>query len=333
MGLGGMSVDRAALFQASLRGLVREHWGDGDRTPGTFPGGATLRQGSRGWVLASEDADRALGRAMAWSRQGKIDDLHVIVADAAGKNARRAAAFAEPPSVWRSAGAELVRAEPEPIAPVPPLVAELEPYVDLVRAAGADPVVEHGVLIGEVLGLEVVRVVADETGIDVQVGVGKHDREAQRLVHGDRSPLDALADAVRSVQERRRPGAPAHSANQLAPERWLRAVVVSEPGLVGARRLDPVPPPDPRHDLRLPNPAPAAGEDLDNRPLVVVCSTGIDLGLVPSAVDSRALDRRDARLVLVVPEGDDHPVTRDLAAALREPAEVVTIERDWRARQ
>lgn len=324
-----MSVDRAALFQASLRGLVREHWGDGDRTPGTFPGGATLREGSRAWVLASEDADRALGRAMAWSRQGEIDDLHLIVTEAAGANARRAAAFSCPPSVWRSNAEGLIRAEPEPLAPVPPLAAELQPYVELVRAAGADPVVEHGVLIGEVLGLEVVRVVADETGIDVQVGVGKHDREAQRLVHGDRSPLDALADAVRSVQERRRPGAPAHPANQLAGERWLRAVVVSEPGLVGARRLEPIPPPRPQDDLRLPNPAPAAGEDIDGRPLVVVCSTGIDLDLVPSAADARLSDGRDARLVLVVPEGDDHPVTRDLAAALREPAEVVTLGRDW----
>jgi hypothetical protein len=283
-------------------------------------------------VLAKEEPDRALGRAMAWARGNDIVDLHLVVNDAAGDLARRAAAFTHPAVVWRSAGDDLNRAEPEPLSPPAPLPPEAERYVDIVRAAGADPVVEHGVLIGEVLGLEVVRIVADELGVDVQVGVGKHDREAQRLVHGDRSPIDALADAVSAVRERRVPDAPAHPANQLAAERWLRRIVIADPGIVGAARLEAVAPPRLRDDLRVPNPAPATGEAPGGSPVVVVCSTGIDLALVPSAVDSRDLDGRDARLVLVLPEGDDHPVTRDLASALSQPAEIVTVERDWRRR-
>jgi hypothetical protein len=310
---------------------VAQHWGAGERVQGTFPGGATLREGDRGWVLAKEEPDRALGRAMAWARGNEITDLHVVVNEAAGALARRAAAFTHPPVVWLASGDELTQAAAEPLALPAPLPPELEPYVEVVRAAGADPVVEHGVLIGEVLGLEVVRIVADETGVDVQVGVGKHDREAQRLVHGDRSPIDALADAVSAVRERRRAGAPAHPANQLAAERWLRRVVIADPGIVGAARLEAVAPPRLRDDLRVPNPAPAAGEDAEGGPVLVVCSTGIDLALVPSAVDARLLDGRDPRLVLVLPEGDDHPVTRDLAGALREPAEIVTVARDWRA--
>jgi hypothetical protein len=330
-----LSIDaaqRAALLQASLRALVAKHWSAGDREQGTFPGGATLREGDRGWVLAQEEPDRVLGRAMAWARGNGVSDLHVVVNDTGGALARRAVAFSDPPAVWVAAGDELTRAAPEPLPAPAPLAPELEPYVKMVRAAGADPVVEHGVLIGEVLGLEVVRIVAGEMGIDVQVGVGKHDREAQRLVHGDRSPIDALADAVRAVRERRVPDAAAHPANQLAAERWLRRVVIAEPAIVGAARLEAVAPPRLRDDLRVPNPAPAAGEDPDGRAVVVVCSTGIDLALVPSAVDSRDLDGRGARLALVVPEGDDHPVTRDLAAALAEPAEIVTVPRDWRSR-
>jgi hypothetical protein len=35
--------------------------------------------------------------------------------------------------------------------------------------------------------------------------------------------------------------------------------------------------------------------------------------------------------VLVVPDGDDHTVTRDLASALLHPAELVTVARNWRA--
>jgi hypothetical protein len=59
-----------------------------------------------------------------------------------------------------------------------------------------------------------------------------------------------------------------------------------------------------------------------------VCSAGIDLDLVPFAADARdALGGPDTRLLLAVPEGDDHPVTRELAARLAVPAEVVAPRR------
>jgi hypothetical protein len=70
-------------------------------------------------------------------------------------------------------------------------------------------------------------------------------------------------------------------------------------------------------------------DDFD-RPLVVVCSTGVDVDLVPTAVDARLADGREARLVLVVPERDDHPAHATLAASLVEPAEVRTVPDDWR---
>ncbi|HSH59111.1 MAG TPA: hypothetical protein VK988_05610, partial [Acidimicrobiales bacterium] len=94
--------------------------------------------------------------------------------------------------------------------------------------------------------------------------------------------------------------------------------------------LAPVPSPTARSDLRQSVPAPAAGLDTEGRPVVVVCSTGIDVDLVPAAADVRLGDGRGARLILAVPEVDDHPLIRDLAAALAEPAEVVPIQGDWR---
>jgi hypothetical protein len=51
---------------------------------------------------------------------------------------------------------------------------------------------------------------------------------------------------------------------------------------------------------------------------------------VPAAADARLAHARDARLVLVVPERDAHPVTAALAAELVHPAEVVTVPDDWR---
>jgi hypothetical protein len=316
-----------------LRALVQHEWGEADREDGSFPGGATLAAAGAGWVLAADEPSRALGKAMAWARPRGLDELHVLVSDGAGALARRAGEFRRPPTVWRMVGGELERAEPEPLAPPASLPPELEPYVDIVRDAGADPVVEHGVLVAEVLGLEVARISVGEFGVDLEVGVGTHDREAQKLIHGDRPPTDSLRDAVQAVRQRRVAGATSHPANQLAAERWLRTVVCADPSVVGARHLRPAPPPIRRGDLRLPSPAPAAGEDHDGGPVLVVCSTGIDLDLVPFAADARLLDGRDPRLVLVLPDGDDHPVTRDLAGALRRPADVVTVGREWRSRQ
>jgi hypothetical protein len=70
----------------------------------------------------------------------------------------------------------------------------------------------------------------------------------------------------------------------------------------------------------------AVGVDDDGGAVVVACSVGIDLDLVPFAADARgAVGLDDARLLLAVPERDDHPVTRALATRLRQPAEVVPV--------
>jgi hypothetical protein len=78
-------------------------------------------------------------------------------------------------------------------------------------------------------------------------------------------------------------------------------------------------------------PACLVGEDADGRPVVVACSVGIDLDLVPTAAEIRQLHAPGARLLLAVPARDDHPVTRRIASRLRDAAEIVTLPDDWRA--
>ena len=317
-------------MQAKLRVLVSGRWPGADPELGGFPGGAVARHNATGWVLAHERPERALGGALAWGRRAGVRELHVLADRGTSLLARRASLFASPPRVWRVDGRITEPATPAPMEGEPVLAPDVSAFVPIIVAAGADPVAEHGVLRAEVLGLEVARVVADHEGTRLEVGVGAFDREAHRMVHGDQPTAQALAAAVAAVVDVRRPGAPTHQVNQLAGERWMRAILVRRPELVGAASLTPVPSPVVRTDLRQLAPAPAAGVDLDGRPLVVVCSTGIDVDLVPAAADARLTDARDARLVLVVPEVDDHPVTRALAEALREPADVVALGGDWR---
>ena len=85
----------------------------------------------------------------------------------------------------------------------------------------------------------------------------------------------------------------------------------------------------PRPNLSEPDVAVATGHDASGAPVVVACSVGIALDLVPTAADARAALDPDAALVLAVPARDDHPGTRRLAAALRSPATVVPIPGDW----
>jgi len=282
------------------------------------------------WVLAEDEPERALGKALVWAERLPVDEVHLLVETGAGALARRAGAFAHPARVWSVHGVQVEPAAPDPVPAEGPISRETAAFADLITEAGAEPVVEHGVLKGEVLGLEVARVVPGDQGPYLEVGVGKHDRYAQRLVHGDAPPHQALERAVATVRHHRRADAPHHPLNRLAPERWLRARLVAEPGLVDADQLRPVPSPAEREDLRLPSPAAAAGIDAEGRPLLAVCSTGVDVDLVPAAADYWLADPRRPRLLIVVPERDDHPLLRRLAGALRRPAEIRTVLDDWR---
>ena len=313
--------------------MLAENVGDLALEPTTFPGGAAARAGSRGWFLAGDEPARALGPGLAWAVGHDVTELSVLAEDATDVLARRATLFDPAPTVWSVDGHALRAVEAVPTedpAEVPaPLAQE---FALLLEDAGADVVCEHGVVIGEVLGLEIARVVvADDGTASLEVGVGRHDRDAFTMVHGSLPTREALALVIGTVRENRRAGAESHPLSRLAQERWVRSVLVDRPDLVGAARLEPVVPLLARDSVKDVMPACLVGEDLDGQPLVVACSVGIDLDLVPTAAEIRAHHAPGARLLLAVPERDDHPVTRRIAERLREPAEIVTLPEDWRS--
>jgi hypothetical protein len=314
---------RARLLAAKLEKLVESTAGPADRRSLAFPGGAALSGDDGTWVLADGDPGRALGPALAIARQtGSLERVNILAEGETGLLARRATQFASSPRVWRVDGASVTPAEPEPLAPDPPLDPRVAAFADEITAAGADPVVEHGRLIGEVAGLEVCRVEpTDDGGFRLAIGVGRFDREAHDLIRGD-----TLHDVVALVRHHRLEDPEPHPLKRWAASRALRSRIIRQPGVVGADILLPTSPTVEAPDLRVSWPAPAAGTSTsDHLPLVVVCSVGVDLDLVPAAADARLADGRDARLVLAVPERDVHPVTVALAGALVHPAEVVPV--------
>lgn len=307
---------------------MREHLGVGgvgESVP--FARGAAIIDGGRAWVLLDDQPARGLGPALAWAEQAGALEVHVLAETDTGLLARRAGRFASPPTIWQVIDRELVAAEVTPV-PDPPVVPsaheELRP---LIEVGGAEPVVEHGVLAGEVAGLEVCRVVTDpHHGVArLEVGTGAHDREAFQMLHGDVPMVEALADVVATVAAHRRPGAPAHPLNRLASERALRHRLVHEPSLVNADWMAVAPPPVPRSNLKDPVPCVALGAAAGGGLMVVVCSTGIDLDLVPFAADARAALAADAELVLALPARDVVGPNARLAGALHRPARIVPI--------
>ncbi|MDP1821364.1 MAG: hypothetical protein Q8K58_15915 [Acidimicrobiales bacterium] len=326
----------ARLLDAKLVALARPHVGDIKPERHSFPGGAALTAGSSAWLLLESDPVISLGPALVWADRRGAADVHLLTERAAGVLARRAALFSPAPTVWEVDGTAVRPATPDPV----PVAAPAEPAPELASLlvdADLEVLVEDGLVRGELNGLEVARIVhgTSTAGMPLdepllEVGVGQADRELTAMLHGRLDPVDQLARVAEIVRDLRRPGAERHPLNQLVPERWLRARLLADPGRVGCARLRPVEAPIPRANLRERGVAVALGTALDDQPVVVACSVGIDLDLVPSAADARLALDPGARLVLVVPERDAHPVTRSLATRLVDPAELVALPGDWR---
>ncbi len=286
-------------------------------------------------MLVEDDPGRGLGPALAWAWRQGASSLRLVADRDTGLLARRAQAFSLPITVWRAEQRELIPAAPEPLEPPPPAPPAHLALVPTIEAGGAVPVVEHGVLTGEVRGLEVCRVVDDPVSghVRLEVGVGAHDREAFALIHGDVPTVDALAEVVRAVTRHR--GAESdHPLNRLVPERLLRWRLEQAPESIGLAALAASEPPVPRPGVKEWRPCTARGRRSDGSAVVVVCSVGVDLDLIPYATDARRSEqdrpgvdggREPRETLVVVPPRDLVPVTAELAGLLVQEVALVSV--------
>jgi hypothetical protein len=329
---GDETSRRARLRSLKLRALVREHLGhDAAAGDGVFPRGAALVDGAA-WVLLEDEPERGLGPALAWARRQGADRVHVLADRSTGLLARRAAAFAFPIEVWHVDDRRLLPAVAEPLLPPPAPSPDHLALAGVIEAGGAVPVVEHGVVTGEVRGLEVCRVVDDPVSgaVRLEVGVGAHDREAFAMIHGDVPTVDALAGVVAAVLAHRRPGAAEHPLSRLVPERLLRWSLAADPARLGLVDLVPAPPPQARPNVKDRMPCSGFGHRAGGHPVVVVCSVGVDLDVIPYAVDARLAaagegDAPGVEVLVAAPPRDLVPITVELAGAVRTPIELVGV--------
>lgn len=328
---------RSRLRRAKLTSLVRDR--GVDVTHLRFADGPTLTSACDGatlWAISEEPTPAQVAGAVLSADRAGVDRVVLFVDEFAGTVTRWAGWFRLQVEVRQVTGATSSTVPPDPFPdPVPPV--DDAGLRRLMLDAGADVVVEHGVVRGEVLGLEVARLVAAPHGDDggggvvLEAGVGRFDREAAAAMHRGEHPAASLRRVVDQVRRHRVAGAGSHPLALLARERWLRRELLDRPDLVGAADLHPVETTVVRSGVRDRAPAAASGSDPAGRPVVVVCSTGADLALVPVAADTRAAVAPDARLLLAVPHRDVlAPVVR-LAGLLQDPAEVVGVPAPWEA--
>lgn len=333
------SSRRSRLLTIKLRALVAAHLDadvnvNVDDAPAYSPGAGLVVDGEA-WTLIDDRPAQRLGSALAWAVRRGASALNVVAESDTGLLARRATQFRLPVRVWQANERVLVAARPDPIEPPPAADPSHLVLRELIAAGGATPVVEHGVVSGEVRGLEVCRVVDDPQRLDgpvgLEVGVGVHDREAFKMLHADTPVVDSLSRVVDAVRAHRAAGAPRHPFNRMSPERFLRWQLIDDPSSVGLASVTPVDPPVARSSVVDAVPCVGLGVDDEGAQMLVVCSSGVDLDLIPYAADARLAARGGAtpgveRVLVVTPARDRLAVTVELAELLAQSVELVSID-------
>jgi hypothetical protein len=299
-----------------LRALVREHLGltsDPQGTPEVFSPGAAFLTDEDVWVLIDGDATRSLGATLAWATRLERP-IQLLVERDSGVVARRAQFFSASLTVWHVDEKTLLPAVPEPHLPAVEPAASHVALMPLISSSGADAVVEHGIVVGEVRGLEMCRVVDDATTGEarLEVGMGVNDREAFAMVHGEMPTEQALRTVIDAVAIHREPGAMVHPFNQFGAERLHRWRALQNPQSVGFAFLQPANPPVKRTNLKDPVPCVAVGKTIDGQNAVAVFVNGVDLDVVPFAVDAADLHNVE-RSVVVARDQDVTPSLRRTA--------------------
>jgi hypothetical protein len=321
---------RSRLLSLKLRALVREHLGltsEPEGRPEVCGLGAAFIASDALWIYVDGVAQRSLGPSLAWaSAQSQSLDvpLHVVVDRDSGVLARRADLFDVPINVWHVNDRSLLPAVVEEhLERKSPDARHLE-FAPLIERAGADVVIEHGVVAGEVLGLEICRVVDDEVlgETRLEVGMGAHDREAFALIHGHIPTEDALRSVIDTVAQHRRPGAQLHPLNSFGAERLLRARCIVQPDVIGLCELRTEEPPVVRENVKDTVPCVAIGRDGDGRNAVVTFVHGVDLDAVPFALDAAERLNKDALVIVAARAKDVVPSIKKIRDRARRFVEV-----------
>ena len=264
--------------------------------------GNGLRGSSNLWILADKETpEEVLGASLL--ELTAHENLHLVIyfenLQDAQISQRRSNALKPSPSIFFLSNGKASHVEPAPFDDRKPLESPPHEFEELCLKFGLEKVYEFGIWSGEILGLEVLRVFDNE----IQVGVGKLDREANSLISRGKPVSDVLSSAVEIVRLSRNSESSLHPLSRLVRERWLRADAVANPREYGMESLILLEPLIERKSLRDSMPTAAMGFDEKGEKVLYVFSVGIDIRLVPFIADLMLLELPD-RVEVVIPNKD-----------------------------
>ena len=264
--------------------------------------GSGLRGSSTLWVLADQETpEEILGASLL--ELTAHENLHLVIyfenLQDAQTTQRRSNALKPSPSIFFFSNGKANQVEPALFDERKFVEPPLPEFEELCLKFDLEKVYEFGTWSGEILGLEVLRVFDNE----IQVGVGKLDREANSLISRGKPVSDVLSSAVEIVRLSRNSESSLHPLSRLVRERWLRADAVANPREYGMESLILLEPLIERKSLRDSMPTAAMGFDEKGEKVLYVFSVGIDIRLVPFIADLVLLELPD-RVEVVIPNKD-----------------------------
>ena len=292
---------RLSLNRSKLRKiLLKEDCQEIDSLIDTSGNG--LRGSSTLWVLADQETpEEILGASLL--ELTAHENLHLVIyfenLQDAQITQRRSNALKSSPSIFFFSNEKVNQVEPALFDERKFVEPPLPEFEELCLKFDLEKVYEFGTWSGEILGLEVLRVSDNE----IQVGVGKLDREANSLISRGKPVSDVLSSAVEIVRLSRNSESSLHPLSRLVRERWLRADAVANPREYGMESLILLEPLIERKSLRDSMPTAAMGFDEKGEKVLYVFSVGIDIRLVPFIADLMLLELPD-RVEVVIPNKD-----------------------------
>jgi len=179
---------RRQLHATKLRSLAGEYLdGSIEDVVGNDYGALATLSDRRVVALAEERPERALGGALASAVRSAANEVHIFAAGSGDVLARRAQLFSGSVTVWEISDG-LVTPAVLPAVAIGKAAPHVPELVSILEESGLEVVTEHGIIVGEVAGLEVARIISDEHGDRIEVGVGAHDREAFALLELTTAP-------------------------------------------------------------------------------------------------------------------------------------------------
>ena len=292
---------RLSLNRSKLRKiLLKEDCQEIDSLIDTSGNG--LRGSSTLWVLADQETpEEILGASLLELTAHENLDLVIYFENLqdAQITQRRSNALKPSPSIFFFSNGKANQVEPALFDERKFVEPPLPEFEELCLKFDLEKVYEFGTWSGEILGLEVLRVFDNE----IQVGVGKLDREANSLISRGKPVSDVLSSAVEIVRLSRNSESSLHPLSRLVRERWLRADAVANPREYGMESLILLEPLIERKSLRDSMPTAAMGFDEKGEKVLYVFSVGIDIRLVPFIADLTLLELPD-RVEVVIPNKD-----------------------------